>query len=711
MVKRLTLRKLLGYLDDSLEPAKAKEIGQRIADEPWARELIERIRSVTRRRRLGSPQASPAPGEMDANDVAEYLDRVLPSDVWPEVEQQILSSDTSLAETACIHQTLSLGQGQVGEISDAAWERARSIVGLKGPRSRSAQTAPTYVEAENPSYLTQTIPLAVPPAPTSGGLGNRAISLALVFLLAVGLGWGIYKTVAPVSPATDGGELAVVAPSGVGGPRADEFRVPEAKADAVIVESQPPTTPALDVAAEKAKGESPASPPAEKGSPSGAPIRIQMTIPEEPVAAPALPGEDAESERPALASAASAKPGAKPAATPPDRSTPPPPSPNAPSASATAIDESVPLATVAPTTQLLFRRSAGKLERVRPKAFAYFNDELLNPDGFQSKIDLSGRTVLELLEQTKIRLLQPRGVDAAFALEEGLALVESGDRPALILVERDKTRAKVRIPAGAQVAFEAVFDGGPTFDAPTAAVGRSLNVLVVRGQAEVSIGGGVETVLAGSQVACRSDGTMSRPTPSLGQLPGRAKESSTEQRAAHSFAAMIPYGERVGMTLRGELDERNKEVRKLAVRCMGAVEETTGLAAALGAEKSLEARQTALLVARQMLRRQPQLTGPFLTALRQFYPEDDAQLLMGLALGFSPKAAAQTAVYASLIDELDSEQLAVREAAISNLRELTGRDFQYSADATLSRRKTSVGQWRRWLEDQSEATLPPKRTR
>ena len=55
MTLRLTLRTLLSYLDDTLDPAQAKAIGQKVAESEQARELMERIKQVTRRRRLSRP--------------------------------------------------------------------------------------------------------------------------------------------------------------------------------------------------------------------------------------------------------------------------------------------------------------------------------------------------------------------------------------------------------------------------------------------------------------------------------------------------------------------------------------------------------------------------------------------------------------------------------------------------------------------------------
>lgn len=60
---RLTLRTLLAYLDDTLEPSQAKLIGQKIAESEQAQELIERIKTVTRRRRITTPPADAAGGK------------------------------------------------------------------------------------------------------------------------------------------------------------------------------------------------------------------------------------------------------------------------------------------------------------------------------------------------------------------------------------------------------------------------------------------------------------------------------------------------------------------------------------------------------------------------------------------------------------------------------------------------------------------------
>src|SRR5437016_4124934 len=112
---RLTLRTLLAYLDDTLEPSQAREIGQKVAESHVAQELIERLKKVTRRRGLTVPPAA-GPDKVEANIVSEYLDNDLPADKVAEVEEQALGSDVVLAEIAACHQILALVLGEPAHV-------------------------------------------------------------------------------------------------------------------------------------------------------------------------------------------------------------------------------------------------------------------------------------------------------------------------------------------------------------------------------------------------------------------------------------------------------------------------------------------------------------------------------------------------------------------------------------------------------------------
>src|SRR6266850_1038700 len=129
---RLTLRTLLAYLDDTLEPAQAKLIGQKVAESDTAQELIARIKQVTRRRRLTTPPEA-GPNKLDGNTIADYLDNALDADQLAEVEQICLASDVHLAEMASCHQILTLVLGEPALVPPTARQRMYALV--KGPEA------------------------------------------------------------------------------------------------------------------------------------------------------------------------------------------------------------------------------------------------------------------------------------------------------------------------------------------------------------------------------------------------------------------------------------------------------------------------------------------------------------------------------------------------------------------------------------------------
>jgi hypothetical protein len=142
----LTLRTLLSYLDDTLDPAQTKLIGAKVADSEQARDLTERIKQVTRRRRLTTPPAT-GPGGIDANTIAEYLDNDVTPETSAEVEQICLASDVHLAEVAACHQILTLVLGEPALVPPSAKQRMYGLV--KGPEAIPFRRAARAVKNDN----------------------------------------------------------------------------------------------------------------------------------------------------------------------------------------------------------------------------------------------------------------------------------------------------------------------------------------------------------------------------------------------------------------------------------------------------------------------------------------------------------------------------------------------------------------------------------
>ncbi len=143
---QLTLRTLLAYLDDTLEPTAARELGRKVAESDVARELVERIKQVTRRRRLQTPDAAGADEDVsDPNTVAEYLSNTLDPEQVLRLEQACLDSDVHLAEVAACHQILTVVLSEPVRVPPRAKQRMYRLVpppaGVKNRSTRSAVPA------------------------------------------------------------------------------------------------------------------------------------------------------------------------------------------------------------------------------------------------------------------------------------------------------------------------------------------------------------------------------------------------------------------------------------------------------------------------------------------------------------------------------------------------------------------------------------------
>jgi hypothetical protein len=190
---RLTLRTLLAYLDDTLEPAQAKLIGQKIAESEQARDLIERIQQVTRRRRITTPPDSGPGGKLDPNTLGEYLDNEITAEQANEVEEICLASDAHLAEVAASHQILSLILGEPALVPPSARQRMyRLVTGPEAIPSRKPLVPPAKSEHDlaEGRDVDDTLRLGMPPV-TGKNRGNpwplivSGIAAACLLLVAI----------------------------------------------------------------------------------------------------------------------------------------------------------------------------------------------------------------------------------------------------------------------------------------------------------------------------------------------------------------------------------------------------------------------------------------------------------------------------------------------------------------------------------------------
>ena len=179
---RLTLRTLLAYMDDILEPGDHEELGKKIEASDFATELIHRSRDTVRRLRLSAPAVvSEGSDDVldgldlgDANSVAEYLDNTLPPEQVAEFERMCLEPgvqpDMHLAEVASCHHVLTMVLGEPADVGSDLKSRMyklpEQLSGGKRLRIESAHVAAPPMPGEAPPAPTTGVSAASPtPAP------------------------------------------------------------------------------------------------------------------------------------------------------------------------------------------------------------------------------------------------------------------------------------------------------------------------------------------------------------------------------------------------------------------------------------------------------------------------------------------------------------------------------------------------------------------
>ena len=175
---RLTLRTLLAFIDDILDPDDHGQLSHKIETSDFATELIHRSRDTVRRLRLGAPElrdpedVMEGSGWVDPNTVSEYLDNTLAAENVAEYERVCLESDLNLAEVASCHHILTMVLGEPAEVDEKVRKRLYELPERDATGNHQLRIEKSHRNAEQP----ENSPLqeGIPPLAASAKTGQSA---------------------------------------------------------------------------------------------------------------------------------------------------------------------------------------------------------------------------------------------------------------------------------------------------------------------------------------------------------------------------------------------------------------------------------------------------------------------------------------------------------------------------------------------------------
>ena len=734
MKLRLTLRILLAYLDDVLDPEPARHIGRRIRESRSASLLVERLKRVVRRpiEAAGPTLADPESADryrsttpVDPNDLAEYLDSVLDAEGVAKLERRCLDSDDDLAELASVHQALAMVAENSAPVSKSARRRLIASGKDHGATSGGSVTRPmSTLDLSQPSPAPQPVPASenpspldaepIPLAPPNFGPArstNRTMALVVAGALAIAAFVWVRTS---RTPGPDSARRAeAVAHNDLTGQQTESSTTESGAPVAPAVDSTKPAAerntvtqaPRSPATVEKS-GVSPKQPAPAESPPATASIPV---LEEEPIP-PAIGSPTPAAKAPVAPQPRKSKPEQEPIPDP-ARGT----SPTGPVALALDTRSSsdlegappsdllataVPRATYVADDSVLLRSTSDGWRRVPPGGYLYAKDHILGLDGFRPRLRRPDGSTIELVGPTELTLEHDGDVDWSVDLSMGRLALRSGRKPFSIRVRIGETPIHLRLTMpNSLVGFEQSVERLPTSDRGADRAARLLAVYVVRGRVEVRMGNETRVLEGGHEVAGSTRLGIARPIPSERFVSWIiAPEPEAEiRRELDRFAARVPFGQSIEPILREEIASRSHAVRPIAAGSLAVIGDFQGVVEAIRDAKYPDVRLATLTAMRACLRCDAQRVEALNADLLTLYDATDARNVTALMLGFSERAKTHPKTIEGLVRLLESPDRLIRELAIRNLRELFDRDFGYSADGSASRQATSVGYWREWL--------------
>jgi len=754
---RLTLRTMLAYLDDVLEPADAKELGDKIRESKFASDLVHRIRNSMRRLRLGAPPIDGQGLGNDPNSVAEYLDSTMPTEQVPAFEKACLESDVQLAEVASCHQILTIVLGEPADVDPKLRERIYRLGAPKADEARGMQPAETNEAGSHNASAPATgatavaatathresiddvlaamrdgtpQPAASPPAnndvapasgkPTTGlSFKSMAITLALAFVLAIValravdefdrdhivLRW-LSGRGSESREVADRGSTALDEPAPNAGEIGANERPPTRSADS--------SSSAATDADEAVSG---SGEPAEAQSetpmaPAGSPGVTDATAPANGAREPSQPGaapppsagplagrsEPSESATTGDASAGTAAVPTAPAATAPAATVPVvPPAQD-------IVAEGIPVGRYTSEDQVLgrFDSSNDAWQLVPPNAPLASGDQLLTLPSYRPQLLLSPGIELTLTEETKASLLAPN-VDGApqIAIEYGAAVVlPVADSPLGIgLTLGAQAGVLVFRDQDSKAAVELRRFLPLGVDPEMAPAQEVIRLICVAGEIGWSQGGETPTVIPERMALAAVDaGPFELQNLAWWPYWIDVKPSvDIAARASRELQTMLDPSRPLARSLFERKDFHRQEVDDLVRRSLTCLDIYEPLVKALSDKRLRSFWGPQVDTLATINARGPESAARLRRVFEGEHPVDAATLYR-MTWGYSP-AQLDDGGAAELVGHLESQNMAVRVVAFQTLVQITGATYYYRPESPPEQEKQEITSWRRALEE------------
>ncbi len=640
---RLTLRTLLAWLDDTLQPAEVRAIGKQVSESPFAQELSERIHRVTRQRRLSVPGSS-GPDGCDPNIVASYLDNDLDPEGVADYEKKCLTSDVHLAEVASVHQILSLLGQKVKVPSEA---RARMYNLVKG-RETVARRRTDSTNSQQREPVTKPIAAWVVPELTQRSWIERNWQVAACLLLLGVVSWSAWKglTVQPdVTPLVAvnsrvGGGPPNVAP----GPQNAAAGALNEAAEEPALNLDSPNLAARESTADS--GEHEAAKASEAGvdgkEPGGARSGAEDTV-----ATKTTHGSSAAS-----------------------KSQEPAPVPAGASGLADAVDG------------ILLRYDTNQRDWTRLIAATALarSDRLLCLSPFRAPLTLA-KTRITLVGQTEIRVLsQPADEVPSIELVYGRVLSRQPEACSLKVVFAARTLT-LTIEPESSIGLERTNRRGY---GQSGTRGFPLVVYCSQGKASLSLDKQNENLTASTAAILETDGPIKlAAADTMPTWVVEAAPSSGELQLKEQFARVFHPDRPVLTDMAAATEDERLGIKSLAIAGIEALGDLSLLMPVLTRKDDPIARRFALGAIRDYMGRSAEAAKDIHDQLVREFGDEKASLVEKMLIGYSEQEASKPELFKQLVVLLspEEESLGVRELALDTLQRLTGRaDLGYSAD-------------------------------